>query len=45
MIYLIDPHPMLGKCPAKCKTLCTDFNPCTTLCGIKPLYGIDPVPI
>lgn len=48
MIYLVDPI-MMNRPP--CKTLCTIVNPCSTLCdgkgctsycGIKPLYGIDP---
>ncbi len=45
MIYLIDPNDMALRppCPSKCHTLCD--TRCLTLCGIKPLYGIDPVPI
>ncbi len=40
MIYLIDPHLGLEKCPKKCLSLCA------SLCGIKPLYGVPgPVPI
>jgi hypothetical protein len=40
MIYLIDPQNTLrqsvtGDCRLKC----------STYCGIKPLYGIDPVEI
>jgi len=43
MVYLIDPNPMIdNRCPGKCKTLC---SLCTLLCGIKPMYGIDPTPI
>ena len=35
MIYLIDPElPNRPPCIALC-----------TRCGVKPLYGIDPVPI
>jgi len=45
MIYLIDPQDLGVRppCIAKCKTLCTTV--CPTNCGIKPLYGIDPVPM
>lgn len=41
MIYLVDPDVLTNRPP--CKTLCLTL--CTTRCGIKPLYGIDPVPI
>lgn len=38
MLYLIDPQQMRNqRCnPRFCFTLCTTF------CGIKPLYGVDP---
>ena len=39
MIYLVDPNQLQN---AKCRP---KFPICTTFCGIKPLYGIDPVPI
>ncbi|HOD67087.1 MAG TPA: hypothetical protein PLR32_03430 [candidate division Zixibacteria bacterium] len=42
MIYLVDPaNANRPPCFAKCKVLC-DGKGCTTYCGIKPLYGIDP---
>jgi hypothetical protein len=37
MIYLIDPsQATVDACPNKC------FLKCTGVCGIKPLYGVDP---
>lgn len=38
MIYLVDPTSAKRR---RCVTLC-DLVGCTTYCGIKPLYGIDP---
>lgn len=37
MDYLIDPEEVtkLGVCPI--------FNPCTTFCRIKPMYGVPPI--
>lgn len=41
MIYLVDPDRIGNRppCPFKCTVQCG------TNCGIKPLYGIDPVPL
>jgi len=42
MIYLVDPKAgNRPPCLARCKTLCDGLG-CTSYCGIKPLYGIDP---
>ncbi len=39
MIYLVDPNQLhSAKCNPR-KPLCPPV--CSTLCGIKPLYGID----
>jgi len=39
MVYLVDPNQLSNQ---KCHPV---FPFCPTYCGIKPLYGIDPVPI